>query len=455
MRVLTASQMTEADRSTIARGIATGEELMLRAAQGLVAVMERECAPLAEQRVVIFCGKGNNGGDGLVAARLLEGRVAALQVVRAEDGVVPYDADATAVVDALFGTGFRGEVKGPYGEFIYAINHDFPRAKIIAVDIPSAMQVRADITVTFAAPKAEMLMSPHAHLAGRIIVHEIGLPADVLQSKLAMSDARDFSFLFQPRKRDSHKGNYGHVLVVGGAEGKTGAASLAGMAALRAGAGLVTVACSDGSRLIPELMTAALDSASVEKALERATVLAIGPGLGMQREFVAQILQRAKVPTVIDADALNSIAGTDFEGRGVATILTPHPLELARLMGIEKKNYEPAEKIELARKFAHERNVCLVWKGFRTLIAVPDGEVWINPTGSPSLTKGGTGDILTGLIAGLIAQFPGDIATAVRAAVWLHGRCGELGAEAVTENCLLASEVLIYLPAVIRECAAA
>jgi hydroxyethylthiazole kinase-like uncharacterized protein yjeF len=452
--------MREADRRTIAGGTAQ-QELMRRAAQALVNVMERECAPLFAQRVVILCGKGNNGGDGLVAAQLLEGRVAALQVVRADETVPKLDRDATVVVDALFGTGFQGEVTGSYAELIRAVNHDFIRAKIIAVDIPSAMQVRADITVTFAAPKAEMLMSANAHLAGRIVVEDIGIPEAFLASQTALSEGRDFAFLFRPRKRDAHKGNFGHVLVVGGAAGKTGAAAMAGMAALRAGAGLVTVACADpqAARLIPELMTAPLDLASVEQAMQRATVLAIGPGLGMQREFVEHIMHTAAVPTVIDADGLNSIAGSDFRGRGAQTIVTPHPLELARLMGVPKQDYEPAEKLERARAFARERNVCLVWKGHRTLIAVPDGIVWINPTGSPALAKGGTGDILTGLIAGLVAsslvQFPGDVVTAVRAAVWLHGRCGELGAQAFTENCLLASELLQYLPAAIRECATA
>ncbi len=455
--VLTSGQMREADRRTIANGVPE-DELMRRAARALVNVMERECAPLFAQRVLILCGKGNNGGDGLVAAQMLEGRVAALQVVRAEGAAVALDTSATVVVDALFGTGFRGEVTGRYAEIIHAVNHDFARAKIIAVDIPSAMQVRADITVTFGAPKAEMLMSPNAHLAGKVIVEDIGIPPEFLASQSALSDARDFAFMFQPRKRDAHKGNFGHVLVVGGAEGKTGAAALAGMAALRAGAGLVTVACSaypQAAQLIPELMTAALDSTSVEVAMERATVLAIGPGLGVQRLFVENLMRKTRVPAVIDADGLNSIAGSDFRGRGTQTILTPHPLELARLMGIPKQTYEPQEKLEQARNFARERNVCLVWKGHRTLIAVPDGNVWINPTGSAALAKGGTGDILTGLIAGLVAQFPKEMVTAVRAAVWLHGRCGELGGQALTENCLLASELLLYLPAAIRECAAA
>jgi len=310
------------------------------------------------------------------------------------------------------------------------------------LDLPSAMLVRADYTVTFAAPKAEMLLSERAGNAGKVIVADIGIPADLTESDLEVSEARDFESLFSPRKRDSNKGDFGHVLVVGGAAGKTGAAAMTGLAALRMGAGLVTVACSDPSRLAPELMTQPLDRIN----LERMTVLAIGPGLGMNRELVARLMHEAAFPTVIDADALNSIAGTDFKGRGVETVLTPHPGEMARLTGSKV-----TDRMATARGFAKERIVCLVLKGFRTLIALPDGKVWINPTGSPSMAKGGTGDILTGLIAGTIAQFPHDIPTAVRAAVWLHGRAGEIAAAELTEQCVLATDLLTRLPQAFRE----
>ena len=441
MKVLTAQQMREADRQTIERGT-PADALMERAARGLVAFLESEFAPLARQRVVIFCGAGNNGGDGLMAGRLLKTRVAALQVVRVTDSPGPVDRDATIVIDALLGTGWREPVEGRYADLIRSINEDFPHAKVVAVDIPSAMLVRADYTVTFAAPKAEMLLNERAGNAGKLMVADIGIPADLTESDLELSEARDFAPLFTPRKRDSNKGDFGHVLVVGGAPGKTGAAAMSGLAALRMGAGLVTVACSDPSRLAPELMTQSLDRISLEKM----TVLAIGPGLGINRELVARLMQEAAFPTVIDADGLNSIAGTDFRGRGVETVLTPHPGEMARLTGAKV-----TDRIATARGFAEQRNVCLVLKGFRTLIAFPDGKVWINPTGSPSMAKGGTGDILTGLIAGMIAQFPRDIPTAVRAAVWLHGRAGEIAAAELTEQCVLATDLLAYLPPAIRE----
>jgi hydroxyethylthiazole kinase-like uncharacterized protein yjeF len=442
MNVLTAEQMREADRRTIAAGT-PGEVLMERAGTRVVEVLECEFAPLAAQRVVIFCGKGNNGGDGLVVARLLEGRVAALQVVTAPDG--RGSMDATVVVDALLGTGFRGEVEGAYAELIRSINEDFPHAKIVAVDIPSAMQVRADITVTFAAPKVEVVMdSEHV---GKLIVADIGIPPEFLQSDLHLSEAHDFAALLKPRKRDSNKGMYGHVLVIGGAPGKSGAAAMAGLAALRAGAGLVSVACADASKLVPELMTESLESFSLEKK----TVLAVGPGLGPAHELLKRLMSEATIPMIIDADGLNSIAGTDFRGRGFETILTPHPGEMARLVGGKF-----TDRLATARTFARDRNVCLVLKGQGTLIALPDGHVWVNPTGSPSMAKGGTGDILTGMISGLVAQcaaqHPDDIATAVRAAVWLHGRAGELGADEWTDKCLLATELLNYLPRAIREC---
>lgn len=437
MKVLTAEQMREVDRLAIQGGI-PGEVLMENAGRQVVEVLAREFAPLAVQRVVVFCGKGNNGGDGQVVARLLRERRVPVEVVLAEKPHKPA-LSPTIVVDALLGTGFREPLKEPYPGLIRSINEDFPAAKVVAVDIPSAMRVRADFTVTFAAPKLEAVMGEGA---GKLIVADIGIPPELIRSDLEVSEPHDFALLFRPRKRDANKGDYGHVLVVGGAPGKTGAAAMAGMAALRAGAGLVSVA-SSGATFAPELMTESLD----DLRLEKKTVIAAGPGLGLNRELVERLMRAATVPMVIDADALNSIAGTDFRGRGAQTILTPHPGEMARLTGARVE-----DRLAVARTFAQAGNVCLVLKGHRTLIAWPDGRVWINPTGTPALAKGGSGDILTGLMAGLVAQFPDDIETAVRAAVWLHGRAGEIGAQELTEQCLIATDLLHYLPRAIREC---
>jgi len=478
VKVLTAGQMREVDRLTIERGVPS-LALMENAAHRVMETLEVEFDPIAAQRIVILCGKGNNGGDGLALARLLgEQGVPQVRVILAADpqdysgdaavnlarlaevGVIPTleipqklreRREVTIVVDALLGTGLQGPASGRALDLIRA-TRQFPEAKIVAVDLPSGLGgggecVRAHITVTFTAPKIEHYLTEGAEEAvGRLIVAQIGTPPQLIPEGLETSAPYDFAPLFAPRKRDAHKGDFGHVLVVGGAPGKVGAAAMTGLAAARMGAGLTTVACSDPSRLALELMTEPFDSFT----LARKTVIAVGPGLGMERQMVARILQEAEVPVVLDADGLNAIApvndGTDFRGRGVQTVLTPHPGEMARLVGAAYP-----DPVAAAREFAHSRNVCVVLKGHRTLIAVPDGPVWINLSGSPAMAKGGSGDILTGMIAGLIAQFPRDIATAVRAAVWLHGRAGELAAEELTEKCVLATDMLHYLPKAIRE----
>ncbi|MCU1337452.1 MAG: carbohydrate kinase, YjeF related protein [Bryobacterales bacterium] len=477
MRVLTSEQMREVDRLTIEEGVPS-IALMENAAHRVVEEMVREFDPIDRQNIVILCGKGNNGGDGLAIARLLhEYRVGRLRVVLAADpseftgdaaenlkrvrelGIHPVfqvpeklreRREVNVVVDALLGTGLKGPPTGRTAELIRA-TRDFPQARIVAVDMPSGLGgggdcVRADITVTFTAPKVEHYLAPGAEEhVGRLVVSQIGSPPWLIPAGLEVSSPADFRHLFRPRKPDAHKGDFGHVLVVGGAPGKSGAAAMAGIAALRAGAGLVTVACSDSSKLALELMSESLDNFS----LERKTVLAVGPGLGERRGLVPNLLKDVGIPTVIDADGLNAIAGTDFRGRGLHTVLTPHPGEMARLLGVERISED--DRLKVARTFAQERNVCLVLKGYRTLIALPDGNVWINTTGSPAMATGGTGDILTGMISGMIGQFPNEIDTAVRAAVWLHGRAGQLGAQELTEQCLIATDLLHYLPKAIRE----
>jgi ADP-dependent NAD(P)H-hydrate dehydratase / NAD(P)H-hydrate epimerase len=477
MKILTAEQMREVDRQTIEDGVPS-IALMENAAHRVVEEMVREFDPIDRKSIVILCGKGNNGGDGLAIARLLhEYNVQRLRVVLAADpaefsgdaaqnlrrvlelGIHPVfevpaklreRREVNVVVDALLGTGLKGPPTGRTAELI-ASTREFLQAKIVSVDLPSGLGgggdcVRADITVTFTAPKVEHYLAAGAeeHI-GRLVVTQIGSPPWLIPGGLEVSSPADFRHLFRPRKRDSNKGDFGHVLVVGGASGKSGAAAMTGLAALRSGAGLVTVACSDSSRLAPELMSASLDNFSLEKM----TVLAVGPGLGEKREIAPKLMKEALVPMVIDADGLNAMAGTDFRGRGTQTVLTPHPGEMARLLGVDR--VRESERLHVARTFAQERNVCLVRKGYRTLVALPDGHVWINTSGSPAMATGGTGDILTGMIAGLIAQFPDEIDTAVRAAVWLHGRAGQLGAEELTEQCLIATDLLNFLSKAIRE----
>jgi ADP-dependent NAD(P)H-hydrate dehydratase / NAD(P)H-hydrate epimerase len=475
VNVLTAAQTREIDRLTIEGGVA-GIALMENAAHRVAETMEQEFEPISKDNIVILCGKGNNGGDGLALARLMIGRVAKLRVVLAasqseykgdalvnlerlkEEGVPPQmtipeklrDRRAvTIVVDALLGTGLTGPPQGRVLELIRSVK-EFPEAKVVAIDLPSGLGgggecVRADTTVTFTAPKIEHYLADDAEEnVGRLVVTQIGCPPQLIPDELALSHPLEFAPLFAPRRKNSHKGDYGHALVIGGAPGKAGAVAMSGLAALRMGAGWVTVACSDSSRLAPELMTEPLDSFH----LDCKTVVAVGPGLGPNRELLARLLKEVSVPLVIDADGLNSIAGSDFKGRGVETILTPHPGEMARLLGRPVK-----DSVEDARAFARERNVCLVLKGHRTLVALPDGHVYINTSGSPSMAKAGSGDILTGMIAGLVAQFPNEIALAVRAAVWMHGRSGELAADELTDKCVIATDLLRFLPRAIRDVA--
>ena len=476
MTVLTAGQSREIDRLTIEEHGVPSLALMENAAHRLDEALLQHFDPLDQKYVVILCGKGNNGGDGLALARLLIGKVTRLHVVLGcdpeelrgdaqvnygrlrEGGVMPARdipqklrerREVNVVVDALLGTGVQGPPQGRILELIRA-TREFPSAKIVAVDMPSGLGgggecVHADFTVTFTAPKVEHYLAEGAEeCVGQLIVSQIGCPPQYVTSQLAVSDPRAFAPLFEPRRRDTNKGDFGHVLVIGGAPGKSGAAAMSGLAALRMGAGLVSVTSRAAINVAPELMTESLDSFS----LERKTVLAIGPGLGRNPELVRRVLAEAAVPVVIDADALNSIAGSDFRGRAMQTILTPHPGEMGRLLG-----HPVGDRLETARAFAQERNVCLVLKGHRTLIARPDGQVFINLSGSPAMATGGTGDILTGMIAGMVAQFPDQIDPAVRAAVWLHGRSGELGAQELTEKCLIATDLLRFLPHAIHEIA--
>jgi len=275
--------------------------------------------------------------------------------------------------------------------------------------------------------------------------------------KLNLTEPAEFSLLLAPRPADSNKGKYGHVLVVGGAPGKFGAAEMAGLAALRTGAGLVTVASAADRLHTLALMTTAMPQSydALLKTAVKMTVLAIGPGLGDEPAMIGMV-QRAvreyQQPMVVDADGLNAIAGLEWRASG--RILTPHPGEMARLCGKSIAEVQ-SDRLATARAFAAEHNATVVLKGNRTIIAFPDGRAWVNPTGSPALAKGGTGDILTGMIAGMIAQFPEDLETAVIAAVYLHGLAGQRGAEIFTERCLLATDLLSFLPEAMRACSTA
>jgi NAD(P)H-hydrate epimerase len=276
--------------------------------------------------------------------------------------------------------------------------------------------------------------------------------------RLHTAEPADFRALLQPRPKDSNKGSYGHVLVVGGAHGKYGAAEMSGLSALRAGAGLVTVASSAPALRTLELMTEALPQTfeALRKTAARKTVIALGPGLGDDPEMVdltRRCVAESPLPMVVDADGLNALAGSDWHAGSHFRVITPHPGEMARLCGVSIADVQ-ADRLGIARSTAALHGTVVVLKGHRTIVAFPDGRTWINPTGSPSMATGGTGDILTGLVAGVLGQFPDRQDAAVLAAVYLHGLCGELGAAGLGEKCLIATDLLTYLPEAMRICAA-
>jgi len=499
LKVLTAAQMRDVDRRTAELGI-PNIILMENAGHRVVEFLEREYAPLAKQRIVVICGKGNNGGDGLVVARQLHtsAKPEWLRVVLAANSdelrgdalanykmltavgchvsfeITPEMRTASLVIDALLGTGFEGPPRGTASELIDAINGSFPLADVVAVDVPSGQAVRAQHTVTFTALKPCLVLSPACQMAGRIHVAQIGTPPELYQKDdsiwLSASEPRDFAALFEPRASDSNKGLYGHVLVIAGGRGKTGAAAMSGIAALRAGAGLSTVASAASAitaiaSYAPEIMTEPLaetDSGSIamrapdDPALSaitaKKTVIAIGPGMGQNPEtvqFIRRFVQESPIPMVVDADALNAVAGQRLRFQA-PRIFTPHPGEMSRLTGKTIAEIQ-ADRIGHARAYATEHGVYLVLKGDRTVIAFPDGRASINLTGSPAMSTGGTGDVLTGLIAGLVAQFPDQLENALLAAVYLHGRAGELGAEAIGEKSFMATDLFEFLPEAMRE----
>ncbi|MGD0920304.1 MAG: NAD(P)H-hydrate dehydratase [Terriglobia bacterium] len=518
MKILTAAQMQRIDRLTTDRYGVPSLTLMEGAGRGFVEFLTDRFSPLAEHRIVILCGRGNNGGDGMVVARLLREqglkprvllltdpnslkgdsavnwqRLAASgapEVVKDSavwDPLRPSLQDATLVVDALFGTGLSKPIEGFLAEVIRDINNAFPRARVVAVDLPSGVSadtgelvgecVRADASVTFTAPKVAHVFPPACERVGEWVVKAIGTPAETLENdpelQLNLTCREDLTWLAHPRRAEAHKGDFGHVLILAGSIGKTGAAAMAAKAALRAGAGLVTVATAKSALPIiaslgMEFMTeplpeteagtislCALDYGRLDQLVEGKSVLAVGPGIGAvpeTAELVRAVVNRYEAPAVLDADGLNAFAGC-MGALGAANrvrVLTPHPGEMARLTG-QKTAEILAHRVDVAREFARKHEVILVLKGYRTLTAAPDGQVWVNPTGNPGMASGGTGDVLTGLIAGLLAQYPARPETdVVTAAVYLHGLAGDIAARELGEISLIAGDLLDALPRAFR-----
>jgi NAD(P)H-hydrate epimerase len=522
MRVLSAAEMQACDRATTERFGKPSFELMRNAA-GAVANVVRSEFPQA-RRIAVLCGRGNNGGDGMAAARLLhqaglevvvlllgasdrlKGDAAeawrelaavpgvSIHVVETAADLVGLSAvsEADLIIDAVLGTGFKPPIKGLALDALKWIKDR--RGPVLAVDLPSGWPADstsatvatpvfpADAVVTFTAPKP-------AHVFGTltrawdqpIVVAPIGSPDELLISDLGIDWAGSSMELVQaPRATAANKGSFGHVLVVGGtfgsAGGKAGAPSMTSLAAMRIGAGLVTAAVPAPampvvSAIAPELMTWQLEASGagsisdenlapdrLAALLAGKSVLAIGPGLGQSPEtikFTTGLLSSTELPAVVDADALNILAAkpvllSKLAHKGKRTlVLTPHPGEMARLAGTTIAAIQ-ANRLEAARSFATKMGVTLVLKGARTLIAHPDGRVAVNTTGNPGMAKGGSGDLLTGMIAGLLAQYPKDAARAVEAAVYLHGLAADLAVRDEDERTLLATDALKYLSQAFR-----
>jgi len=509
MKIVTAAEMREIDRITGERFGVPSLTLMENAGAAVAAFVLSQY-PAAES-VGVICGKGNNGGDGFVVARKLHEAGQEVRVLLlAERSELRGDAaemftrlpmpavgvskndhlkteaarevfDADVLIDGILGTGFRPPVSGLYAEAIAAMNAS--SAPVVAVDIPSGADAdvmgeqvgavaRADAIVTFTAPRP-------AHVFGMLtpgptVVAPIGSPDEAVVSSLQLNliTAGAVAPLIGPRPAASNKGSFGHVLVLGGSTGKAGAAAMAGMAALRAGAGLSTVATAKSvlatvAGFHAELMTEPLEEteagsialASLQKGrldvlVKAKTVLAVGPGISRHpetAEFVRSVVKKYKVPIVLDADGLNAFEGraAELKSRAGTLVITPHPGEMARLAGSTIPAVQH-DRLNVARTFAREHGLIVVLKGHRTVIAQPDGTVWVNTTGNPGMATGGTGDILTGMVAGLMAQNPDRIAEAVIAAVHLHGLAGDVARESMGEHSMVATDLLKALQEAFR-----
>ncbi|MBI3611126.1 MAG: NAD(P)H-hydrate dehydratase [Nitrospirae bacterium] len=512
MIAVTAQEMKLLDRRTIEEFHIPAGVLMENAGRRVVEEIENTQGPVKGKTVVVAAGKGNNGGDGLVAARYLHERSAHVFVfLIAPPEAMTGEARANLerfqklsgrfhllkeetlgdltealshsdwVVDALFGTGLASPVQGLAAKVIAAINAS--GKPVMAVDLPSGIHtdtgqvmgiaVKAAVTVTFALPKRGLLLYPGSDYTGRLKIADIGIPEALIRRLPAAvqwmtpSEAADS---LKRRPMNAHKGTFGHVLVIAGSVGKGGAAVMTSLAALRVGAGLVTLALPSGLEAslpdrpleimtlpLPQTADRSIGRAALEPLLKFAqdkTVAAIGPGLSTHPEtvnVVHDLVTRLTIPMVIDADGLNALVGRlDLLKQARApVVLTPHPGEMARLIGVRVPEIQ-ADRLEVSADFVRRHPVTLVLKGAQTIIAARSGLLTINPTGNPGMATAGTGDVLTGMIAGLIAQgYEPDLAA--RLGVYLHGRAGDLAASEVGEVGFLAGDLIQRIPAVISK----
>lgn len=518
VKILTAKQMQELDRAAIEQIGIPGIVLMENAGQGMYRKICEMVPGALAKRIVVLCGRGNNGGDGFVIARcfhLAGARVTALLFSQADrvqgDAKTNLEAlkktgaevreitadehwqqaaaelaHAGIVVDALLGTGLSAPVTGFFEKAIKAVN-GLERAYVAAVDIPSGIDgttgavlgaaVRADLTCTFACAKLGLVLHPGVEHAGRLAVIDIGIPSglDAAGPAQYLLGEAMLAGALPRRNPDSHKGTYGHGLILAGSPGKTGAAAMTARAAMRTGAGLVTVGVPASlnpvlEAKLTEPMTAPLPEepggflglCSLPQAIKLfpdKSAVALGPGIGdgdYAGAFVGGVIAAAAAPLVIDADGLNAIARDPGMGMlkklQVPAVLTPHPGEMARLTGLTTQEVQ-ADRIGCSREFAEQFKVVVVLKGSRTVIAAPDGSVFINPTGNPGMAGGGMGDALTGMIAGLICQGLEPLAAA-RLAVYVHGAIGDRLAAERGPLGILATDVIERIPGALSRFAA-
>jgi ADP-dependent NAD(P)H-hydrate dehydratase / NAD(P)H-hydrate epimerase len=498
MKILNSEQMRNIDRRAIERFGVPSIVLMENAALAVVDALAGHY-PKAD-RVAIFCGTGSNGGDGFAVARHLENRgvvpivliagdrrqikgdaltnlticerlAMPIYEIGSEDAVdeaMAHASGADVVVDAIFGTGLNRAPSGVHAEVIRAIAE--LRLPVVAVDLPSGANassadvfdpcVRAEVTVTFAAPKICHVFDPAATECGEVIVADIAIPEVSIDEEavpLALTTERDIAPLFTPRLAATHKGTYGHVAIIAGSPGRSGAAIMAARGAVRTGAGLVTIMTdAETSRIVHAASIESMTSpiADVNEFLKGKTSVLIGPGLpdndrayGWVRNTVASI----ELPAVIDASGLNAFAGraAEINPDRRPRIITPHPGELSRLLGRETKDIN-ANRLDAARDAARETRSVVVLKGHQSLIADPDGRVNVNPTGNPGMASGGMGDVLGGIIAALLARGV-DPFDAACAGVYIHGLAGDILREEIGDTGLAAMDLADKLPLAIKQ----
>ncbi len=520
-KVVTAEQMRSLDRSATEEYGIPSMLLMENAGRAVFQAAVDLLGSVSCKRALVIAGQGNNGGDGFVAARHLHNAGARVTVAYFGDrGRAKGDAlanieiaermglkiehhpewnlfesfDADVVVDSLLGTGVSGDVREPLSNVLMsaALSTFLSRAVVVAVDIPSGIDsdtgmkltphpVRADVTVTFALPKVGLLTGDAVDYVGRLVIADIGIPHRTLIENDAQTYVVDKGTLTDiapcapgalvfDRQSSSHKGTYGHVAIIAGSVGLTGAATLAAEGALRIGTGLVTVACPESLNDIlevklteamtipvPEGSGRAFGMASLRKVLEiieKRDAVVLGPGFGRDDDtvsFTLELIPKLDKPTIIDADALYAISKdlSVLKRSEAPLVITPHPGEMATLLGTSAAEVQ-SNRLESAREFAKQHGVTVVLKGAGTVIAEPDGTAYINTTGTPGMATGGTGDVLSGMIGGLLAQEVGPVEAAC-AAVYLHGRAGELAAETLGESAMLASDLADYIGDAIQE----